>query len=965
MAENKFTRALDAIKQGLNSIYSQMDNIDKRAINIANNIAKIPQNLRASTPNGLTESLEKQNRLLEEMNDLMRQQVENASKVNEKKRQIKQLTADEAVNQKKLKQNADLHAQSMSKLVGAYDRLVAKYKISRQNLREQIALHGKNSKEVRQATREFRKYQAQLNQANRASSNFTNNSLGGMIKGFRNLIGAFGIVGGTTLISSLVKDLFKVTRQLESLDFALKTVTSSQEEFIRVQNFLLDISQRYGVELITTTERYTKFFTAAKQSNLGLRETEQIFESVTKASAVLGLRTDELTGVYLALEQMLSKGKVTTEELRRQLGERLPGAFGIMAKALDVSIEQLDDMLKKGEVLSRDALPRFAKELEKAYGIEAVRTVDTLTAAQNRLTTAWLNFVDRLESSEGRLSTFFKGVLKGFTDVLDFFADVVSTDEELFNIELGRLETGAFEKQLDDVKLLAAQTGKELKDVADSILPRLRFEYKASAASVGLLKKELKEAQESLENADGRRQQVERRELREEIEDITAALKEEQKQLAINKGQYEAVTELLQENTEEQGKNNDKKKEEIQAVEGSIAFYKALIKTLEEKRDKLATTTEEIKLYNEAIKETEAILKRLIDGEQAAIDLVVNAQGAADPTLFFDGLSQSEIEEAQAEKTKEIIDGITEYRKNKYKEEAAIAKRHFEAMQGLINGVFETFADVYDIDLQNFEFLYDKKTNTIMDWTTLSKDLIGSALDASLQRYDVELQEAQRSRDLIVNNELSTEKEKRLAREKFEEEERRIRTKRAKQERTNTLIKIAVDTAAAIAATLAPPPLGYGPLLGPATIPIIAGIGAAQAALVAAQPLPRFKHGTKAPLSKDTAAITGDGGKAEAITENGKLVAITPSNPTVTFLKKGQEVQSDADEWIRNSIYQMNMASEGQTLSSLVTDQILANELKKMTAENKKTWQEVKKLANRPIQNHVKAIVQKEPEYKL
>jgi tape measure domain-containing protein len=34
----------------------------------------------------------------------------------------------------------------------------------------------------------------------------------------------------------------------------------------------------------------------------------------------------------LALNQMMSKGTIQAEELRGQLGEALPGAFGIMAK---------------------------------------------------------------------------------------------------------------------------------------------------------------------------------------------------------------------------------------------------------------------------------------------------------------------------------------------------------------------------------------------------------------------------------------------------------------------------------------------------------------------------------------------------------------------------------------------------------------------------------------------------------
>ena len=250
-----------------------------------------------------------------------------------------------------------------------------------------------------------------------------------------------------------------------------------------------------------------------------------------------------------------------------------------------------------------------------------------------------------------------------------------------------------------------------------------------------------------------------------------------------------------------------------------------------------------------------------------------------------------------------------------------------------------------------------------MDWSNAAKEVIGGVLDASLQRYDVELQEAQNARDLIVNSEVATEKEKRLAREKFEEEERRIKTKRAKQERVNSLIKIAVDTASAIAATLAPPPLGYGPLLGPATIPLIAGIGVAQAALVASQPLPRFKEGTRAPLTADTLAIVGDGGIPEAITKNGELLGITGSRPELAFLPKGAEVQKDAEKYLMGAIFKMNMAAEGQYLSEAAIDTALLNELGALREDNKKMWNELKQVASRRpvIHNHI--TIKKDPEY--
>ena len=148
-------------------------------------------------------------------------------------------------------------------------------------------------------------------------------------------------------------------------------------------------------------------------------ETQRIFGTMTKAAGVLGLKTDELTGIYLALEQMISKGKITTEELRRQLGERLPGAMDIMAKSMGVTTSELDKMMKKGEVLTKDVLPAFARQVEIAYGIESVTKVETLTAATTNLGNAWTELIAKLEGSEGGISSPLISVLNFITSIVE------------------------------------------------------------------------------------------------------------------------------------------------------------------------------------------------------------------------------------------------------------------------------------------------------------------------------------------------------------------------------------------------------------------------------------------------------------------------------------------------------------------------------------------------------------------
>jgi len=223
-------------------------------------------------------------------------------------------------------------------------------------------------------------------------------------------------------VLGLGRAIYNQTKELDSLNFSMKTVIKSSTELAQTQKFLSDVAVSYGGDLLTLSERYIKFRAAAVQSNMSASETQKIFESVSKAAGTLGLKTDELSGVYLALEQMISKGKVTTEELRRQLGERLPGAFGIMANALGVTIPELDKLLKKGEILSTVALPKFAAALEKAYGIESLKKIDALAAAQGRMSTEFTGLIKAMGVSDT-----FKNSINAMASFIGFIKDNIGT----------------------------------------------------------------------------------------------------------------------------------------------------------------------------------------------------------------------------------------------------------------------------------------------------------------------------------------------------------------------------------------------------------------------------------------------------------------------------------------------------------------------------------------------------------
>ena len=397
---NAIGKTNDGLRQ-MSSYYSQLEQSSKK-------VETQLQREKVAREKAISKQLTGQ---MKESVNAIGKQSDAIKKLNTHYAQLEKSTAKEAENARK-------SALAQAKLSGAYAQLVAKQKQAKTTLQNLIVTYGKSHAKTVQAQRDYDKLTAKINQANRASSNFAKTGLGNTLKGLKNLVGAFGLIGGVTAFAEFSKSAFNLIKTFQSLDFALEKIVSSEEELIIVKTFLTDITERYGLELVSTTERFTKFLAAAKQSNVSMKDTKQIFDSVSKASSVLGLKTHELEGVYLALEQMLSKGKVTTEELRRQLGERLPGAFGIMADAVGVTVSELDKMLKKGEVLSSEALPKFAKALEKAYNIENINSVNTLAASQSRLTAAWESFVFSVENKSGFISNFFTATFNLLADSL-------------------------------------------------------------------------------------------------------------------------------------------------------------------------------------------------------------------------------------------------------------------------------------------------------------------------------------------------------------------------------------------------------------------------------------------------------------------------------------------------------------------------------------------------------------------
>lgn len=236
-------------------------------------------------------------------------------------------------------------------------------------------------------------------------------ALNGLKMNFQTLLAGFGVSFGIQAFTEVVKSSYDTIKDLNAQNYALKEVFETEAQVAAQKEYLSRITDQYGLELQGTTEAYTKYSAAVKGTALEGAEAQRIFTNFSAASSKLGLSAENQKGIFRALEQMISKGKVQAEELRLQLGDRMSGAFKLFASAIGVSADELDKMLKDGKVFSADTLPAVATELEKVYNLS--ERTETLTSAQNRLTNAWVEFLDKLSTNEeivGLLSVAFKGL---------------------------------------------------------------------------------------------------------------------------------------------------------------------------------------------------------------------------------------------------------------------------------------------------------------------------------------------------------------------------------------------------------------------------------------------------------------------------------------------------------------------------------------------------------------------------
>lgn len=196
------------------------------------------------------------------------------------------------------------------------------------------------------------------------------------------MLGMMGQLGLAFSGLELARQFVTVNVELENMERTFRAITGSSEAAAREMEYARDVADRLGLPVIAAGKAYADLMAATRGTAAEGQATRDVFESVAHAMSVAGKSSADTEGAFLALSQMASKGVVSMEELRGQLGERLPGALNAVASGLGITTAQLIKLVESGQLTAEELFPALAAGLNKLYGAAGENAVQTETLTQ-------------------------------------------------------------------------------------------------------------------------------------------------------------------------------------------------------------------------------------------------------------------------------------------------------------------------------------------------------------------------------------------------------------------------------------------------------------------------------------------------------------------------------------------------------------------------------------------------------
>ena len=263
--------------------------------------------------------------------------------------------------------------------------------------------------------------------------------------------GAAALTEASVALVAFGNDAAKTAAQVSKLELALENVTGGGERFKQALASIRDVVDDYNTPLDDATAQFTKLTAAGQASGFTIEELSDVYKGLAAANKALGGDSERLSGILLATTQVFSKGKVQAEELRGQIGERLPGAFALFAKATGLTTKELDKALNNGEVSLEDFIT-FARDLFETYDKDAQVIANSPEEAGARLTQAMTDLKNNVGGELAALGARFQDFATAAIQELDSVFDKLGRLGREIEARLGGLPTDEIENATERLR---------------------------------------------------------------------------------------------------------------------------------------------------------------------------------------------------------------------------------------------------------------------------------------------------------------------------------------------------------------------------------------------------------------------------------------------------------------------------------------------------------------------------------
>jgi tape measure domain-containing protein len=228
-------------------------------------------------------------------------------------------------------------------------------------------------------------------------------------------MGLFNAVAG----GYAFKELVATGREMMQMENMLKAISGDTETFNSNLKFVKQTADELGISILDMGQSYAKMFMSGKDK-FGTDVLQKSFKGAQSYFRLLGMSAEKINLANKAIEQMFNKQKVSSEELKGQLGEHAAGVIQYFAQAAGTDVQGLFKMMENGQVgtdvvvKAMQAMGDFAQsspEFQKQLQMSA--------AAQERFNNKMREFSKvMMESGLDELLTEMFGLLSQLVTVL-------------------------------------------------------------------------------------------------------------------------------------------------------------------------------------------------------------------------------------------------------------------------------------------------------------------------------------------------------------------------------------------------------------------------------------------------------------------------------------------------------------------------------------------------------------------